>query len=44
MEFKALDLKRPFQTQDLPGSEHKMDPKPVYIRENYKGSVNCKTR
>lgn len=26
------------QTQDLPGSEHKMDPKPVYIRDDYKGS------
>jgi NAD(P)-dependent dehydrogenase (short-subunit alcohol dehydrogenase family) len=26
------------QTQDLPGSEYKMDPKPVYIRVDYKGS------
>jgi NAD(P)-dependent dehydrogenase (short-subunit alcohol dehydrogenase family) len=26
------------QTQNLPGSEHKMDPKPVYIKENYRGS------
>lgn len=26
------------QTQEMPGKEHKMDPLPVYIRENYKGS------
>ena len=26
------------QTQSMPGEEHKMDPQPVYIRENYKGS------
>jgi NAD(P)-dependent dehydrogenase (short-subunit alcohol dehydrogenase family) len=26
------------QTQDLPGDEYKMDPKPVFIRESYRGS------
>ncbi len=26
------------QTQKTPGDEHKMDPKPVYIRDDYKGS------
>ncbi len=26
------------QTQSMPGKEHKMDPRPVYIKENYKGS------
>jgi NAD(P)-dependent dehydrogenase (short-subunit alcohol dehydrogenase family) len=26
------------QTQDLPGNEHEMDPQPVYIRDDYKGS------
>jgi NAD(P)-dependent dehydrogenase (short-subunit alcohol dehydrogenase family) len=26
------------QTQDLPGDEHKMDPRPVFIRESYRGS------
>ncbi len=26
----------------MPGSERKMDPKPVVIRENYKGSDNAK--
>jgi NAD(P)-dependent dehydrogenase (short-subunit alcohol dehydrogenase family) len=26
------------QTQSMPGNEHEMDPRPVYIRENYKGS------
>jgi NAD(P)-dependent dehydrogenase (short-subunit alcohol dehydrogenase family) len=26
------------QTQTMPGHEHLMDPTPVYIRENYKGS------
>ena len=26
------------QTQSMPGEEHKMDPRPVFIRENYRGS------
>ncbi len=26
------------QTQKMPGQEHKMDPQPVFIRDNYKGS------
>jgi NAD(P)-dependent dehydrogenase (short-subunit alcohol dehydrogenase family) len=30
------------QTQSLPGDEHQMDPKPVYIREDYKGSDKLK--
>ncbi len=30
------------QTQSLPGYESEMDPQPVYIRENYKGSDKLK--
>jgi NAD(P)-dependent dehydrogenase (short-subunit alcohol dehydrogenase family) len=32
------------QTQSLPGDEHRMDPQPVYIRENYKGSGKLKDK
>ena len=32
----------PEQTQNQPGNEHKMTPKPEVIRENYKGSEKLK--
>ncbi len=36
--YKEASEKVHGQTQSTPGTEQKMDPKPVYIRENYKGS------
>jgi NAD(P)-dependent dehydrogenase (short-subunit alcohol dehydrogenase family) len=32
------------QTQSLPGNEHEMDPRPVYIRDNYKGSEKLRNK
>lgn len=37
-DYKKASEKVSGQTQHPPGHEHEMDPKPVYIRDNYKGS------
>ncbi len=37
-DFDQKSEKIKGQTQDLPGRESKMDPQPLFIRENYKGS------
>jgi NAD(P)-dependent dehydrogenase (short-subunit alcohol dehydrogenase family) len=37
-EYKKASEKIKGQVQSLPGKEDKMDPRPVFIRENYKGS------
>jgi NAD(P)-dependent dehydrogenase (short-subunit alcohol dehydrogenase family) len=37
-EYKKASEKIKGQVQSLPGEENKMDPRPVFIRENYKGS------
>lgn len=36
--YKEVSQKISGQTQQMPGYEDRMDPRPVYIRENYKGS------
>jgi NAD(P)-dependent dehydrogenase (short-subunit alcohol dehydrogenase family) len=36
--YKEKSKKIPGQTQKVPGNESEMDPQPVYIRDNYKGS------
>jgi len=41
-EYKEVSEKVHGQTQSTPGTEQKMDPKPVYIRENYQGSEKLK--
>lgn len=37
-DYKTASEKAHGQTQPVPGKESKMDPKPVFIRENYKGA------
>ncbi len=37
-EYRKTSEKVHGQVQSMPGRESKMDPKPVFIRENYKGS------
>lgn len=37
-DYKETSKKTHQQTQEVPGNEHQMDPKPVYIRDSYKGS------
>jgi NAD(P)-dependent dehydrogenase (short-subunit alcohol dehydrogenase family) len=37
-EYKDASKKIHQQTQEMPGHEHKMDPQPVVIRDDYKGS------
>ncbi|RPI44478.1 MAG: SDR family oxidoreductase [Bacteroidetes bacterium] len=36
--YKETSEKIHAQKQEVPGHEHEMDPRPVYIRENYRGS------
>ena len=36
--YKDTSKKIHQQTQETPGDEHRMDPQPVYIRDNYRGS------
>jgi NAD(P)-dependent dehydrogenase (short-subunit alcohol dehydrogenase family) len=38
MNYKQVSEEIYGQTQDMPGHEHKMDPQPVYIRDNYRGA------
>ncbi len=37
-EYKKTSENISGQTQQMPGREHEMDPKPVYIRDSYKGA------
>lgn len=42
--FEELSNQIKTQEQETPGQEHKMQPKPVYIRETYKGSDKLKDK
>ncbi|MFW5781166.1 MAG: SDR family oxidoreductase [Bacteroidota bacterium] len=42
--YKETSEKVHEQRQKMPGSEHKMDPKPVYIRDSYRGSGKLKDK
>ncbi len=41
-KYEKTSKKISGQTQDVPGHEHEMDPKPVYITDKYKGSGKLK--
>lgn len=43
-DYKKASEKTYQQTQPFPGDEYKMDPKPVYIRDNYKGTDKLKDK
>jgi NAD(P)-dependent dehydrogenase (short-subunit alcohol dehydrogenase family) len=42
--YKETSEKIHGQTQEIPGDEHKMEPRPVYIREGYKGSEKLRNK